>query len=258
MTCVRCQHQTCKRFGYFGKRRIQRWRCNSCKSTFCEPHTKLTRDTMLSRPDAAARVIQCLVEGCSIRSTERLTGLNRNTIMRLLILSGLRCERLMDARMRELRPKYLQVDEIWCFVQKKSRHLRYVNAPEIGDQWIYVAIDAESKLIPTFRVGKRARPDTAAFLWDLYNRLADRVQLTTDALNHYTLSVPEAFGTDVDFAQLTKLFGDWCQHDADARYSPGQSWRSYPKCAAVIPIPNTSARPTLSVRISRCGCSFAD
>ncbi len=221
MTCLRCQHQTCKRFGHFGKRRIQRWRCNSCKSTFCEPHTKLTRDTMLANPDAAARAIHCLVEGCSIRSTERLTGLNRNTIMRLLILAGHRCERLMDARMRELRPRYLQVDEIWCFVQKKSRHLRYVNAPEIGDQWIYVAIDAESKLIPTFRVGKRARPDTAAFLWDLYNRLADRVQLTTDALNHYTLSVPEAFGTDVDFAQLTKLFGDWGQHDADARYSPG-------------------------------------
>jgi hypothetical protein len=213
---------------------------------------------MLSRPDAAARAIQCLVEGCSIRSTERLTGLNRNTIMRLLILAGRRCERLMDARMRELRPKYLQVDEIWCFVQKKSRHLRYINAPEIGDQWIYVAIDAESKLIPAFRVGKRARPDTAAFLCDSYNRLADRVQLTTDALNHYTLSAPEAFGTDVNFAQLTKLFGDWGQHDADARYFQGQSWTSYPRCAAVILIPTISPPLTWSGRTSRCGCSFAD
>ena len=88
MTCLRCQHQTCKKFGYFGKRRIQRWRCTSCKSTFCEPHARLTRDTMTANPDAAGRALHCLLEGCSIRSAERLTGLNRNTIMRLLLVAG--------------------------------------------------------------------------------------------------------------------------------------------------------------------------
>src|SRR5438270_7392131 len=150
MTCIRCQHHTCKRFGYFGKRRIQRWRCNSCKSTFCEPHTRLTRETLLSNPDAAARAIHCLVEGCSIRTTERITGLNRNTIMRLLILVGARCSRLMDTMMRDLRPRYLQLDEIWTYVQKKARHVRKGDAPEFGDQWIFVAIDAESKLVPVF------------------------------------------------------------------------------------------------------------
>ena len=143
MTCVRCQHQACKRFGYFGKRRVQRWRCTSCKSTFCEPHTRLTRDAMTSTPDAAARAIQCLIEGCSIRSTERLTGLNRNTIMRLLIVAGERSARLMDARMRDLRPRYLQVDEIWTFVQKKARKARHEESKEIGDQWIFVGMDAE-------------------------------------------------------------------------------------------------------------------
>jgi transposase-like protein/IS1 family transposase len=220
MTCIRCHHQTCKRFGYFGKRRIQRWRCNSCKSTFCEPHTKLTRDTMLANPDAAARAIQCLVEGCSIRSTERLTGLNRNTIMRLLILAGAHSARLMDERMHELHSRYLQVDEIWTFVQKKARRIRSSDSPEIGDQWIFVAIDAETKLIPSFRIGKRSRQDTTEFLWDLYRRLADRVQLTTDGLIHYTRMVPECFGLDVDFAQVVKLFGEWGQSDANARYSP--------------------------------------
>jgi transposase-like protein len=133
MTCIRCQHQTCKRFGYFGKRRIQRWRCTSCKSTFCEPHAKLTRDTMLSQPDSAVRAIQCLLEGCSIRSTERLTGLNRNTIMRLLVVAGKRSARLMDARMRGLNCRYVQCDEIWTFVQKKQRHVRNGDR-EIGDQ----------------------------------------------------------------------------------------------------------------------------
>ena len=95
---------------------------------------------MLSKPDAAMHAIQCLVEGCSIRSTERLTGLNRNTIMRLLIVAGERCARFMDERMRNLHSKFLQMYELWCFVQKKARHLRYVDAPEIGDQWIYVVL----------------------------------------------------------------------------------------------------------------------
>src|SRR6266571_984363 len=132
MTCIRCTHGTCKRFGYFGKRRIQRWRCTSCKSTFCEPHTKLTRATMTSQPDLAARAIQCLIEGCSIRSTERLTGLNRNTIMRLLILAGHRSELIMDTMMRGLQSRYLQVDEIWTFCQKKQRRVRKGESPEVG------------------------------------------------------------------------------------------------------------------------------
>jgi transposase-like protein/IS1 family transposase len=228
MTCTRCNHQDCKKFGYFGKRRIQRWRCQSCSATFCEPHDKLTRDTMIANPEAAERALHCLLEGCSIRSAERLTGLNRNTIMRLLIVAGERSVCLMDTRMRGLNSRYLQVDEIWTYVGKKRRNVRSGDAPEMGDQWVYVAIDAETKLIPSFRVGKRVRPDTWAFLWDLNQRLANRVQLTTDGLNHYTVTVPERFGTDVDFAQLVKLFGDYGQFDSpEARYSP-------PRIAEVI------------------------
>src|SRR4029077_11844384 len=136
---TRCNHQDCKRFGHFGRNRIQRWRCQACAATFCEPHTKLTRDTFLSKPDAAKRALHCLLEGCSIRSTERLTGLNRNTIMRLLLVAGERSVRLMDARMRELNSRYLQVDEIWCYLGKKRRNVRSGDSPELGDQWIYVA-----------------------------------------------------------------------------------------------------------------------
>jgi transposase-like protein/IS1 family transposase len=220
MTCLRCQHQTCKRFGYFGKRRIQRWKCTSCNASFSEPHAKLTREMLISNPDAAARAIQCLIEGCSIRSTERLTGVNRNTIMRLLIVAGERSARMMDARMRNLRPRYLQLDEIWTFVQKKARNVRKGESPEFGSQWVYVAIDAETKLIPSFYVGGRVRSETTAFLWDLYNRIEGRTQITTDGLNHYTQSVPMCFGTDVDFAQLTKMFGDFGQESPEGRYSP--------------------------------------
>jgi transposase-like protein/IS1 family transposase len=219
MTCLRCQHQTCKRFGYFGKRRIQRWRCTSCNSTFCEPHTKLTRDTMLSNPDAAARAMQCLLEGCSIRSTERLTGLNRNTIMRLLETVGEICEKLLDAKLRGLNCRYVQCDEIWSFVGKKQRQVRKEDGTEVGDQWIFVALDADTKLVASYCVGKRSIANTMSFMGDLHKRLAQQIQLTTDGFHFYTKAVPEIFGLDVDFAQLQKLFGDFGQHD-EGRYSP--------------------------------------
>jgi transposase-like protein/IS1 family transposase len=228
MTCIRCNHQTCKRFGYFGKRRIQRWRCTACNSTFCEPHERLTRDTMLSRPDAAMRAIQCLLEGCSIRSTERLTGLNRNTVMRLLETVGDKCENLMDVKLRGLNCRYVQCDEIWCFVAKKQRQVRSGDNPEAGDQWIFVAEDADTKLIASFCVGKRTMGSTKGFIADLHGRLANQIQLTTDGFPFYRNAVADTFGLDVDFAQLVKLFGDFGQFDSpEGRYSP-------PRIAEVI------------------------
>jgi transposase-like protein/IS1 family transposase len=224
---------TCKACGLrcqsIGKHRngLRRFRCPKCRRSYTEPHRR-TLDTMYISQDRAVLALQLLLEGNSIRSTQRITGLDQNTIMTLLVKAGERCQTLMDSRMRNLRLRHLQVDEIWTYVQKKRARVRAGDSPEIGDQWVYVAIDAETKLVPSFYVGKRFRPDTAAFLWDLYGRLADRVQLTTDGLNHYTVSVPECFGTDVDFAQLVKLFGEFGQHDSpDARYSP-------PRIAEVI------------------------
>jgi IS1 family transposase len=178
--------------------------------------------------DKAESILKLLVEGMSLRSIERVTGVHRDTIMRLLLLAGERSQQLMDTKMRNLNARYLQVDEIWCYVGKKRRNVRSGDSPELGDQWVYVAIDAETKLVPSFRIGKRVRPDTWAFLWDLHKRIDNRVQLTTDGLNHYTVSVPECFGTECDFAQLTKMFGDFGQFDSpEARYSP-------PRIAGVI------------------------
>jgi IS1 family transposase len=150
----------------------------------------------------------------SVLTIERVTGVHRDTIMRLLLLAGGRSQQLKDAKMRNNSARYLQVDEIWCYVGKKRRNVRSGDSPEMGDQWVYVAIDADTKLVPSFRIGKRVRPDTWAFLWDLNQRIVGRTQLTTDGLNHYTVSAPECFGTNVDFAQLTKMFGDYGQFDS--------------------------------------------
>ena len=218
MTCHNCQ-SICRKFGKH-RNGLQRFRCAQCRKTFTEDHAT-PLDTMRLPMDKATAILKLMVEGMSVRSIERITGVHRDTIMRLLLLAGERSQQLMDSKMRNLRTRYVQVDEIWCYVGKKRKQVRKGDSPELGDQWVYVALDAESKLVPSFRIGKRVRPDTEAFLWDLYHRFENRVQLTTDGLNHYTVSVPECFGTDVDFAQLTKMFGDYGQFDTpEARYSP--------------------------------------
>lgn len=221
MTCLRCQHQTCKKFGYFGKRRVQRWRCNSCKATFCEPQPQSPFGAMRTSTDAAERALHCLLEGCSIRSTERLTGLNRNTIMRLLIVAGEHSAKLMYARMRGLKLNYLQCDEIWTFCQKKQRRVRKGDSPDFGDQWVFVALDEQTKLVPYFEIGKRTKETTLQFLNGLRWCLTeDRFQITTDGY-HFYRSIQTVFAGRSDFTQLVKLFGDYGQFDtSEARYSP--------------------------------------
>jgi IS1 family transposase len=141
--------------------------------------------------------------------------------MRLLIVAGERSTRLMDARMRRLKPRYLEIDEIWTWVGKKRAQVRKGDPVEFGDQWVFVALDAETKLVPAFHVGRRLYPETIQFLWDLYHRIEGRTQITTDGLNHYKSAVPSCFGTDADFAQLQKMFGDYGQTSTpDARYFP--------------------------------------
>lgn len=172
--------------------------------------------------DTAVKALQCLLEGCSIRSTERLTGLNRNTLMSLLVLAGERCERLMARTMRDLRFKYVQCDEIWTYVFKKQRRVRRDDPEEYGDAWVFIAIDSETKLIPCFVLGKRNRESTVRFLETLRNTASDdRFQLTTDGFHFYERGVENVFAGQTDFAQLIKLYGDYGQF-GNERYSPGR------------------------------------
>ena len=104
-----------------------------------------------------ATVISALLEGNSIRSIERMTGVHRYTICRLLVKMGQHCAAIMDARMRGLKCRYVESDEIWCYVGKKARNIRESDSPELGDQWVFVALDAETKLVPCFEIGKPPR-----------------------------------------------------------------------------------------------------
>lgn len=169
--------------------------------------------------DKKLSAIASLLEGNSIRSTERMTGVHRDTICRLLVDVGDRCNDLLDGSMRNLRCGYVQCDEIWTYVGKKQRRVRKEDSPELGDQWVFVAMDAETKLVPVFTVGKRTEETTWYFINDLAERLANRIQLTTDGFVFYRRIVEETFGSEIDFAQLVKLYGDYGQHGHE-RYSP--------------------------------------
>lgn len=168
-------------------------------------------------------VLAALVEGNSIRSTERMTGVHRDTILRLLVEVGEHCLEILEERMRGFHSRYIEADEIWCYVFKKEGRLTAKDRtehPERGDQYVFVALDAESKLIPTFRVGKRDGQTALAFMEDLGRRLAEngRIQLTTDGLNAYIGAVEEVFGSEVDYAQLVKMYG--AEPAGDGRYAP--------------------------------------
>ncbi len=182
-------------------------------------------------------VISGLVEGNSIRSISRMTDVDRNTINSLLLRTGERCAILLDERMRELPCRRLQCDEIWTYVAKKERHVREDDPDEFGDQWVYVALDADTKLIPSYFVGKRCSENTQVFMQDVWNRIAGhRIQLTTDAYIFYKKAVEQSFGGDADYAQLKKLFGDYGQH-GNERYSPSPITEVISKTISGVPDP---------------------
>ena len=166
-----------------------------------------------------AQIINCLVEGNSIRSTERMTDTHRDTIMRLLVEVGTGCHALMDEKMRELSCRRIQVDEIWSYVGKKQAHMKPEdNRLRVGDQRTFVALDPNTKLVPTYRVGKRDRGNAVAFMADLSQRLANRVQLSSDALTTYIDAVERAFGADVDYGQEVKFYD--AEPIGPGRYAP--------------------------------------
>jgi len=147
-------------------------------------------------------VVSMLAEGSSIRSIERVTGVNRNTIMSLGLRVGGACIKIMDAKMRGLSSKQIEVDEIWGFIGAKRRNAERTG--HYGDVWTFIAIDSESKLIPSFVVGKRDTYHARAFMEDLAARLSRRVQISSDALAAYPEAVERGFGSEVDYGQLVK------------------------------------------------------
>lgn len=168
--------------------------------------------------------IHALAEGNSIRSIERMTGIHRDTIMRLGVKVGTACQALMDEKMRNLTLTNIEVDEIWGFIGKKKKHLRRTdNRMELGDVWTWIAMDRDTKLIPSYVVGKRDMYHARMFMEDLAPRLVSRVQLSSDALDSYAEAIERGFGGEVDYGQVVKTFSVTnLSKDAAGRYSPAE------------------------------------
>lgn len=170
--------------------------------------------------DKQVMAISALAEGSSIRSIERMTGIHRDTIMRLGVSVGKSCRRLMDEQMRDLDVKHIQVDEIWGFVGKKQRMVNESDGDNfVGDCWTFVALDPETKLVPSFVVGKRDWDHTNEFISDLACRVKNRIQLSSDGMNQYLNTVEDAFGDNVDYGQIVKVYGG-VETEGQRRYSP--------------------------------------
>jgi IS1 family transposase/uncharacterized protein YerC len=167
-------------------------------------------------------VISMLCEGSSIRAIERITGVQKKTIGRLALRVGEACKQIMDEKMRGLTCKQIEVDEIWGFVGSKQKNAK--RSGQYGDVWTFIALDADTKLIPSFIIGKRDSYHAKAFMSDLASRVTNRVQISSDALAAYEDAIERGFGADVDYGQIVKTYSLTPVNGKPAaiRYSPAE------------------------------------
>jgi hypothetical protein len=193
-------------------------------------------------------VIGALAESASIRSVERITGIHRDTIMRLGVRVGEACQRLLDQKMRGLNCARIEIDELWTFIGKKRFHARSLadHREGLGDAWTFLSLDPVSKLIPTFLVGKRDHYHATVFLEDLARRLNHRIQLSSDAMAAYPDAVERAFGAEINYGQIVKEFASPVPEE-QRRYSPARLVMAY-KSAIVR---HTEPGPTFAHRTSK-------
>ena len=225
MTCHNCKNAARKR----GKDRKgnQRYYCATCFISFIEPQDN-PLDGMYLPLDKAAQIIQQLIEGSSLRSTERITGISLPTIMKLLVVVGEKCEQFLENRIKHVPVKDVECDELWCFVKMKEKTKgkkrlqwdSYEQERSIGDAYTFVAFESNTKLILTWHLGRRTFDDTWAFTKKLDTATADNsFQVTTDGFAPYRDTITHELGhKQIDFAQLIKIYAT--SQDEDHRYSP--------------------------------------
>jgi transposase-like protein/IS1 family transposase len=217
MTCHYCK-ATAKKFGKYGAKKIQRYRCLECGKTFSEDQEKPLEDMRIDL-DKALQVINLLVEGVGINAASRLADIDKKTVLKILALAGERCAAIMDTKLRNLPLVDIQCDEIWGFVEKKERHVRPTdNALIVGDQFTFVAIDRDTKLVISYAVGKRTAPMTRLFMDDLAERLTERPQISTDSFGAYRHAIRKSFNHEVDHGQIVKVYAKGTSEER--RYSP--------------------------------------
>src|SRR5208282_4425733 len=216
MTCHNCNSR-CKKFGRH-RNGLQRFRCKQCRKTFTEDHAT-PLGGMYTPLDKAAKAIELLVEGCSVSTVERFTGIHHTTILSLLALVGDKCERLLESRINNLPVSDVECDEIWGYVFCKEKN-NVSGDPRRGDAYCFTAVERNTKLLLAWHLGRRSARDTFAFTEKINEATQGRFQITTDGFKPYIDAVHTSLGTRVDFAQLVKVYA--APRDGEQRYSPAE------------------------------------
>ena len=218
MVCHDCNCD-CKKHGK-DRNQCQRYRCRKCGKTFVEAQVKPLGDMRLPM-DKAVFALKLLLEGMSIRATERLTGIHRDTLLALVVTAGENCQRFLTATINSVAVDDVECDEMWGFIQcKEKTRKRLGHGLERGDAYCWLGIERTSKLVLAWHLGKRSAGDCWDFAAKLYRATEGRFQISTDGYTPYTSIIPLTFKFGVDFAQLIKTYGG--PTDDARRYSPAQ------------------------------------
>jgi IS1 family transposase len=222
---VKCQRNGAHRNG------LRRFRCLACKKHFTEPH-QLTLGEMFLSHQKMLMVVQLLLEGNSIRSAQRITGVDQNTIMKILKLAGGKCEKIMGRYVRNIPVKDVECDEVWNFLGKKEKRVRPEDDQNLGDCYTFVGIERNTKLVLNIAMGKRDQLTTNSFIEGLRDAIAPGTsfQITTDGFAPYKTSIPDTFGDYIDYAMLIKVYR--AAPEGERKYSPAevQSVEVVPVC----------------------------
>src|SRR2546429_830956 len=229
MTCHNCK-SICKKSGTYGQKKIQRYRCNQCKRTFSDEQEKPLNEMRIPF-DKALLCLHLLVEGSSLRSIERITGVGLRCLLDLLLLAGERCERLMENKLRKVKVNDLQLDEIWAYVgmKEKTKKRKGKDETTLGDAYTFVAFERDSKLILAWHLGRRTERDTLLFTEKIFTAVDgtdNRIQVSTDGFAAYPDALAYSLGTRADYAQLVKIYA--ASEPDEHRYSPSKVIEAIP------------------------------
>ena len=218
MTCHSCRIE-CKRHGR-DRRGTQRFKCRQCSKTFLEPQAEYL-DGMYLPMEKAEMVLSLLLEGNSVSTIERVTGVHHGTILKLLVLVGEKCERIMARKIVNVQVRDVEADEVWSFIGKKEKRVRPEDDQNLGDCYTFVAIERHSKLVLNIAMGKRDQRTTDSFIEGVRHATAhSRFQITTDGFGPYKSAITTTLHDRCDFAQLIKVYRS--PQDGEKRYSPAE------------------------------------
>lgn len=218
MTCHNCRIE-CKRKGR-DRKGTQRFQCRQCSKTFLEPQEK-PLDGMYLPLDKAEMVLRLLLEGSSVSSVERITEVHHTTILKLLVLAGEKCERIMAEKVRNVPVRDVEADEVWSFIGKKEKRVRPEDDQNLGDCYTFVAIERHTKLVLNIAMGKREQSTTDVFIEGLRHATASTpFQITTDGFGPYKKAIEDTLADRVSYAQLIKVYR--APQDGEKRYSPAE------------------------------------